>query len=300
MSRFLTYSPLPVKTRGRGRLRDALTAGTELIALANDYVRSWPLSPRNRTAFQSVARQCLFIGCPKTGHSLIGSLLDAHPNIILAHELGVSKYVLAGFRREQLYNLILKNSQEIARLGRREIKYDYIVPGQWQGKFDRLLVIGDKHAEGETLRVMARPWLFEKTRQVLGRVKYIHVIRNPYDVIASLTKPVVRHLDLPSAADYFFRLCQTTQWFREQLSKEALYELRHEDFVAEPTRYLTELCNFLEVPAEADYLQACAAIVFESPHQTRRKVTWTADLIDSIQGRLPQYSFLSNYDFESR
>jgi Sulfotransferase family len=299
MNQFFTYSPLPVNTRGRGRLQDALTMGAELIALANDYVRSWPLSAQNRTAFQSVARQCLFIGCPKTGHSLIGSLLDAHPNIILAHELGVSKYVLAGFRREQLYNLMLENSQYLADLGHRELKYDYRVPGQWQGKFERLLVIGDKHAEGETLRVMARPWLFEKTRRVLGQVKFIHVIRNPYDVIASLTKPVLRHLDLRSAADYFFRLCQTTQWFREQLNPEELYELRHEAFVAEPARYLAELCNFLEVPAEANYLQACAAIVFESPHQTRRKVTWTADLIDSIQSRLPQYSFLSGYDFES-
>lgn len=207
---------------------------------------------------------------------------------------------MAGFGRQQIYNLILANSKRMVERGRRDPHYGYMVPGQWQGNFEKLLVIGDKHAEGETLRVMARPWLFQKSRQLLGRVKYIHVIRNPYDVITSLTLPQKRHLTLAPAADYFFKLCQTTQWMQEQLNKDELYELRHEDFVAEPARYLRELCAFLEVPTEEDYLKACAAIVFDSPHQTRRKAAWPTELIDSVQRRFGQYSFLSHYDFESR
>ena len=39
----------------------------------------------------------MFIGYPRSGHSLIGSLLDVHPNAIVAHELDALKFVGAGF-----------------------------------------------------------------------------------------------------------------------------------------------------------------------------------------------------------
>lgn len=29
----------------------------------------------------------LFVGYPRSGHSLIGSIMDAHPNVIIAHEV---------------------------------------------------------------------------------------------------------------------------------------------------------------------------------------------------------------------
>src|SRR3989344_1389974 len=37
--------------------------------------------------FSSVRTFILFVGYPRSGHSLIGSIMDAHPNIIIAHEV---------------------------------------------------------------------------------------------------------------------------------------------------------------------------------------------------------------------
>lgn len=37
--------------------------------------------------FASVRTFVLFVGYPRSGHSLIGSIMDAHPNIIIAHEV---------------------------------------------------------------------------------------------------------------------------------------------------------------------------------------------------------------------
>jgi hypothetical protein len=37
--------------------------------------------------FSNVRTFILFVGYPRSGHSLIGSIMDAHPNIIIAHEV---------------------------------------------------------------------------------------------------------------------------------------------------------------------------------------------------------------------
>jgi hypothetical protein len=36
---------------------------------------------------------CLFIGYPRSGHRLIGALLDAHPDVAIAHEILSGSYV---------------------------------------------------------------------------------------------------------------------------------------------------------------------------------------------------------------
>ena len=59
----------------------------------------------------------MFVGYPRSGHSLIGSLLDAHPNMLVAHELSALKYLLAGFRKEQIFYLLLENSRAFTRPG---------------------------------------------------------------------------------------------------------------------------------------------------------------------------------------
>ncbi len=49
---------------------------------------------------------CMFIGYPRSGHSLIGSLLDAHPNIIISHELNVLKKLYMGWKEQRIYTEI--------------------------------------------------------------------------------------------------------------------------------------------------------------------------------------------------
>ena len=57
----------------------------------------------------------MFIGYPRSGHSLIGVLLDAHPNTIISHELGALKYLHTGFSKGQIYHLLLEKSRLCAK-----------------------------------------------------------------------------------------------------------------------------------------------------------------------------------------
>ncbi|MFC1853689.1 hypothetical protein ACFL27_26190, partial [candidate division CSSED10-310 bacterium] len=84
----------------------------DCLQLAGRYPTSLYSGIKKRTLFQKIDTFFMFIGYPHSGHSLVGSLLDAHPQIICAYELGVLKYILAGFSKNQIYALILKNSEK--------------------------------------------------------------------------------------------------------------------------------------------------------------------------------------------
>src|SRR4051812_7341147 len=99
------------------------------------YAKSYIGSLRRRSAFSGVKTFCMFLGYPRSGHSLVGSLLDAHPNMVIAHELDVLKFVRAGFSCEQIFYLLLENSENYAKAGRKYSGYSYAVPNQWQGRF---------------------------------------------------------------------------------------------------------------------------------------------------------------------
>lgn len=81
--------------------------------------------------FKDLERFSVFLGYPYSGTSLMGSLLDAHPNAVIAHEMNFLRYFRLGFSREQIYQLILRNAQETAQEGRFQSGYTYAVPNQW-------------------------------------------------------------------------------------------------------------------------------------------------------------------------
>ena len=69
--------------------------------------------------FSDLETYCMFLGYPRSGHSLVGALLDAHPDVIIAHELDVLKYIGEGCGRPQIYSLLLENSQAAREGGRK-------------------------------------------------------------------------------------------------------------------------------------------------------------------------------------
>lgn len=62
-------------------------------------------------AFGGVENFCMFIGYPRSGHDLVSSLLDAHPNAVIAHELDALERVRERIARQKLYKLLVDNSR---------------------------------------------------------------------------------------------------------------------------------------------------------------------------------------------
>ena len=71
-----------------------------------------------RGTYDSIGIYCMFIGYPRSGHTLIGASLDAHPNVILGHEMDALKYVIKGESRDKLYSRLLCMSKTFISIGK--------------------------------------------------------------------------------------------------------------------------------------------------------------------------------------
>jgi hypothetical protein len=289
---FQTFQPRPLKRNLSLQVRFALS-------LVSDYVSSWRAAPALRSSWANVERYCVFVGYPSSGHSLFGALLDAHPEIFLSHELDALKYVSNRFSREQLYALILQRGRAFIESGGVWNNYDYLVQGQWQGRFSTLRVIGDKKGGLSALQIRENPELIAHLRALVGvPVAVIHMTRNPYDVMATRYKRHREGMEMGWYVDRFFEHCEGVRIARDLVGADNFYDVRHEDVVANTAGELTRACNFLGVEAPADYLEACAAKVFESPRRTRATAPWTPELLARAESQISQYSFLQGYTFE--
>jgi hypothetical protein len=252
---------------------------------------------KHRDVFDGLETYCTFIGYPRSGHSIMGSLLDAHPNVIIAHELDALRFLEAGFSERQLYYLLLENSRLFTQHGRRWGQYSYAVPGQRQGKFSNLRVIGDNKG-GRTTSRIGRDWrLLAKLRDTVRlQHRFIHVVRNPFDNIATLAMRQTGG-DIIRAIEQYFFMCQTNDRLRRELGPQVL-DFPHEDFLKAPTSRLAQLCEFVGVVGDESYLNACSEIVYRIPHKSRHEVAWPRGTREFIEREMAKYEFLRTYTYE--
>ncbi|MBM4053826.1 MAG: sulfotransferase [Planctomycetes bacterium] len=284
-------------------MKETIKNIANIFDLIKNYFPSLYGGFKNSSLFNNIETYCMFIGYPRSGHSLIGALLDAHPNVIIAHELGTLKYILAKYSKKQIFYLLLNNSQFYAKHNKAKGGYLNIVPRQWNGKHKILKVIGDKHGEGAVLRLRKRPWLLSQLRKtVRTRLRFIHIIRNPYDTISTIYKKAqIRNLNsnLKECIEYYFSLCEIVASIKKQVEKADIFELRHELLIDNPIDSLKTLCQFLGVEPYEDYLKDCAKIVYKTPHKSRFDIDWNSELIDMVQNSINEFSFLNGYSYES-
>jgi hypothetical protein len=238
---------------------------------------------------------CLFVGYPRSGHSLIGSLIDAHPDAIIAHELDSLRYVNFGFSRNQLFWLLLDQSRTCAQRGRKWSGYSYVVPGQHQGRFRQLRVIGDKRG-GDTSRRLANDFalLDRLQRRVSVPVKIIHVVRHPLD---NITTMVLRG-DAPSlegAIDAYKLMVNTVQRVFRAVGDIYFKTVWLDDLTSKPEQVIRELCTFFSLQPHEDYVKDCAKIVFKQPKQTRHQLSWSPQQRDLLRRLVEEVDFLARY-----
>ncbi|PSO99051.1 MAG: sulfotransferase family protein [Cyanobacteria bacterium SW_6_48_11] len=255
---------------------------------------------KDKKNFQNVDKYCMFIGYPRSGHSLVGSLLDAHPNIIIAHELNALNFVDMGFNQQQIYYLILKNSRKFATQGREWSGYSYEVHHQWQGKFRDLKVIGDKKGGDSTSKLRYKPELLNVLQNKIDvPAKFIHVIRNPYDNISTMyTRSNKKDKKLADSINQYFGFCDTIAQLKQEINQGDMIDIRHEEIISNPKFWLNEICKFLGIDAGDNYLDDCANIIYQSPNKSRHKVQWNDELIETVKNKMNQYDFLSGYSYE--
>jgi hypothetical protein len=252
--------------------------------------------------FSDIECFCLFIGYPFSGHTIIGSLLDAHPEIIISIEADVLGLIEKGYSGKLLYHYILRNNKNFQSKHKTSwLGYSYKVPGQYQGAYKKIRIIGDKKGAKSTNHLMNNADLLSKLEKLMAKpVKMVHVVRNPLDNIASILlrakekKKDCGELFFKERVDYFFR---NSDFNKALISKypSQVITIHHEDFIKDPTEALTRLLLFLNIAPSENYLENCSSIVAQKPHITRDLIEWPDGLREETVRRMKDYSFFAGY-----
>lgn len=251
---------------------------------------------RYRGDLARVEQFCLFVGYPRSGHSIVGAVLNAHRDAVISHELNVPPLVLGGCTREELYSRILARSYWFNLRG-NATNYSYEIPHQWQGRFETLRVIGDKRGGTVSQTIAEHPDFLDRVRVLVGvPLQLVHVVRNPYDNIAAISK--WHNLSLEESVEFYFSHCRTTAALDELRDPSRSITIRHEEMIRDPRGVISALCAALGLDLYPGYLDDCCSVVFPTPTRTRRKISWPPALVRDVERRARAFPFLQGYELK--
>ncbi len=254
---------------------------------------------QNPECFKELQKFCVFVGQSRSGHSVVGTLLNAHRNAVISHNLDALDYLRAGVNREDLFLLILARDIWMANRDRKIGGYSYDLPGLWLGDHRAIRVIGDKRAGATSRHLAKNPELLRNLcTEVKLPVYVIHHVRNPWDNISSIwtAKTLGKNRSLPEAAEHYFEMLEgATAGLRAVEGEVSLIRTYHEDLILKPKHIVKELLEALDLFVDERFLSACETFVHRKPRETRHDAPWTPRLRQEVAERVLAYDFLNRY-----
>ncbi|MEB3282710.1 MAG: sulfotransferase [Lyngbya sp.] len=203
------------------------------------------------------------VGCPRSGTTLLQSLLAAHPQIASFPEAHFFRHLLGGRKpwqsRLRMASPTARDRflQFLEEVGHPEMKH-YLPPYaiftlQYVWAF--LNVLDDLTLqEGKNIWLEKTPSNLHYISYIEKRVpnaKFIHIIRNGSDVVASLYEVTHKYPEIWSGAWDIDRCIQ--QWVKDvKLSRKYVNQPNHilvsyEDLVNQTQENLEKLCDFIGI-----------------------------------------------------
>lgn len=281
---------------------------------------------RDPRRFSDVQTFVQFAGFPRSGHSLIGSILDAHPDARVSHELDAMGLLVQGFPIQLIFALIDAKSAEFTRHGRHWNGHCYMVQDGHHDTATKPRVMGDKKGDVAVRRIAQNSRLLTRlNRDRRIAKKWILVLRNPLDNIATMSLRKGRAYDqlkthtssaaefhqaleaqqaegtiaaepLASEIDAYQALCETVVRIKQATAADNWFELDHETFSANPDPEIEAMLSFLGLEVDKDYVRNCSAVVKKSPNRSRDLLHWPDDKLARVRALSRDYSFLNRYE----
>ena len=161
------------------------------------------------SVINGIRKFVFFIGSDRSGSSIVGSLMDAHPHVVIANEWHfphldnappLDKPPLLGLKRDLFNTLYSRSICDVSEDRASSSKgYSLRVKGLWQGRYkDYIDVIGDKCSKNTTRSYLGSKGEFVENYKKLKKsfgipIQAIHTVRNTFDVVA--TGAVIKHND---------------------------------------------------------------------------------------------------------
>ncbi len=214
----------------------------------------------------------LIMGCARSGTSILGELIAAHPDVKYKHEAH-EVWNKAGLGENESHRLTAAHATAtIKRQIRRRFE-----------KEQRDAALFVEKCPRSVLRV---PFI----REVFPEAKLIHIIRDGRDVACSLLPGIGgsdwRHLKPPNWGKLFaeergimrcaMAWAEIIEMALNDLPGAPHYTLKYEDLVSEPARAAHGLLRFLDLPEHPAIEEFCKKIqnTTADSYQAQKQVKW--------------------------
>lgn len=212
------------------------------------------------------------IGRPRSGTTLLRTLFDAHPNVIIPLECQIIKLIYEKYDKQKYWeeNDLKKLLKDI----KNEWKFD-----TWkvdEGKLERELLscVGETQLK-HIIRVIYSNYIShyqKKDIKIIGdknpeyslyidklikhfpKEKYIHITRDYRDQILSFMKFDFNYA-MPSVIAYRWRRSIQKIIKAKRKLPGSFYSLRYEDLVEDTGKYMNEMCSFLNISYDPSVLE---------------------------------------------
>ena len=143
---------------------------------------------------EGIRKFVFFVGNIRSGSTILGSLMDAHPHMLIANEWTFQNFYRMQSNRNfkhWFFNSLYSRCTKLPGIKGNKKGYTLDIPRMWQGKYDEYVeVIGDKSAEEQRIPYLRNTAEFKKNFDDLKRklqvpIHAIQPVRNPFDMIAT-------------------------------------------------------------------------------------------------------------------
>lgn len=235
----------------------------------------------------------LFVGYPRSGHTIVANILNSHPNILISDEVGIMKF--SKLTKEKIRNSIIKKSNEV------DIKYTSVYGNvnytEDNIEKNKITIFGDKHANKNTMFINSK---FDKIYKLndIFNLNLIHVIRNPYDMITTNFIRRGRKWDnnIYKIINHFNTLFKTVENIKE---KYDMFDIYLEDLIKYPYNNITELFHYVGIQRlDNEFLSYVSSKLLDNANKSRILYDWQDDQKQLVQNMISKYKFLKGYKWE--
>ncbi|VAW49261.1 hypothetical protein MNBD_GAMMA03-14 [hydrothermal vent metagenome] len=239
----------------------------------------------------------VFLGHAHSGHSIIGALLDSHPDASIANEINVPKIILdhsinyKNLKKIALYYSMDKSDDK----GWINTGYKYFVPDGFQGKTKFPKVLGDKKGGGSTRIIRNNPIVLDKLIDLVGeKIKFINVIRDPLDNIAAFSHYWKETLGQKHVDRYYENL-ETNQGIEKEYPNN-FHKIYHHDLIKNPFKTYTLLLEFLNLEINNKQIHNCIDIVRSKENKRSNTIKWSKRSLEEIKNKNILFNLTDIFD----
>jgi hypothetical protein len=186
-------------------------------------------------------------------------------------------------------------------------------PGYWKSEVkinapakQDMYVVGDKTGHRTVDYLINNPAQLDSMKNITPwPIKWIHVVRNPFDNIATWTKKNFnnRKKRVPSAnidddyRDAFKKYKSLNAKIKELKGTEDVLTVLHEKVIRNPDKTMKQLCSFLGIEMCQTWRVNVRKTLWKKPRITRRQIRWTPNMRQKVMALSKEYPWLKGYAY---